>query len=68
MYCRSPQRHRTLTPVKRRTFTPCSQETGLYEYKIIGVLSACPAQQCADVYMDLGYRKQWDSYVKGTTS
>ncbi|XP_030202599.1 phosphatidylcholine transfer protein [Gadus morhua] len=40
------------------------KETGLYEYKIIGVLSACPAQQCADVYMDLAYRKQWDSYVK----
>ncbi|CAL8271057.1 unnamed protein product [Lota lota] len=40
------------------------KETGLYEYKTVGVLSACPAERCADVYMDLGYRKQWDSYVK----
>ncbi|KAJ3600988.1 hypothetical protein NHX12_031961 [Muraenolepis orangiensis] len=38
--------------------------TGLYEYKILGVLSDCPVELCADVYMDLVYRKQWDSYVK----
>uniref|UniRef100_A0A4X2L858 Phosphatidylcholine transfer protein n=2 Tax=Vombatus ursinus TaxID=29139 RepID=A0A4X2L858_VOMUR len=24
----------------------------------------CPPTLCADVYMDLEYRKQWDSYVK----
>ncbi|CAL8302287.1 unnamed protein product [Merluccius merluccius] len=40
------------------------QGSGLYEYKIVGVLSDCPAQQCADVYMDLVYRKHWDTYVK----
>lgn len=41
------------------------QETGLYEYKVIGTLSSCSPEDCADVYMDLAYRKQWDSYVKG---
>ncbi|XP_017275001.1 phosphatidylcholine transfer protein [Kryptolebias marmoratus] len=40
------------------------KETGLYEYKVCGSLSACVPDQCADVYMDLMYRKQWDSYVK----
>ncbi|KAM9296245.1 phosphatidylcholine transfer protein [Gastrophryne carolinensis] len=40
------------------------QETGLYEYKIYGGLADCPADLCADVYMDLDYRKQWDQYVK----
>ncbi|KAG7274895.1 hypothetical protein CRUP_018531 [Coryphaenoides rupestris] len=40
------------------------QETKLYEYKVVGVLSDCPAELCADVYMDLGYRKQWDTYVR----
>uniref|UniRef100_A0A8C6U5T0 Phosphatidylcholine transfer protein n=1 Tax=Neogobius melanostomus TaxID=47308 RepID=A0A8C6U5T0_9GOBI len=40
------------------------QVTGLYEYKVFGVLSSCPADQCAEVYMDLAYRKHWDSYVK----
>ncbi|XP_072298768.1 phosphatidylcholine transfer protein [Eucyclogobius newberryi] len=40
------------------------QETGLYEYKVFGVLESCPADVCADVYMDLNYRKHWDSYVK----
>ncbi|KAK7938777.1 hypothetical protein WMY93_002103 [Mugilogobius chulae] len=40
------------------------QTTGLYEYKVFGVLSTCPADLCADVYMDLNYRKHWDSYVK----
>lgn len=42
-----------------------SQETGLYEYKVFGTLSGCCPEVCADVYMDLDYRKQWDSYVKG---
>ncbi|XP_053194260.1 phosphatidylcholine transfer protein [Scomber japonicus] len=40
------------------------KETGLYEYKIFGVLASCPAELCADVYMDLAYRKHWDGYVK----
>ncbi|XP_060946805.1 phosphatidylcholine transfer protein [Limanda limanda] len=40
------------------------QETGLYEYKVFGVLSGCTPELCADVYMDLSYRKHWDGYVK----
>ncbi|XP_034046713.1 phosphatidylcholine transfer protein [Thalassophryne amazonica] len=40
------------------------KETGLYEYKVFGVLSTCSPELCADVYMDLEYRKQWDGYVK----
>ncbi|MCI4395245.1 hypothetical protein PGIGA_G00178130 [Pangasianodon gigas] len=41
-----------------------NKETGLYEYKVFGTLSSCSPELCADVYMDLAYRKQWDSYVK----
>lgn len=41
------------------------QQSGLYEYKIFGGLADCPPKLCADVYMDLEYRKQWDQYVKG---
>lgn len=41
------------------------QRTGLYEYKVFGVLEDCPPALLADVYMDLDYRKQWDQYVKG---
>lgn len=40
------------------------QETGLYEYKVLGGLSTCTAELCADVYMDLAYRKHWDTYAK----
>ncbi|XP_062846970.1 phosphatidylcholine transfer protein [Trichomycterus rosablanca] len=40
------------------------QATSLYEYKVYGTLSNCPPEVCADVYMDLAYRKQWDTYVK----
>uniref|UniRef100_K7GFK7 Phosphatidylcholine transfer protein n=1 Tax=Pelodiscus sinensis TaxID=13735 RepID=K7GFK7_PELSI len=40
------------------------QQSGLYEYKIFGGLTECPPELCADVYMDLEYRKQWDQYVK----
>uniref|UniRef100_A0A3P9MH37 Phosphatidylcholine transfer protein n=1 Tax=Oryzias latipes TaxID=8090 RepID=A0A3P9MH37_ORYLA len=40
------------------------QETGLYEYKVFGVLATCSAELCADVYMDLTYRKHWDKYAK----
>ncbi|XP_058559137.1 phosphatidylcholine transfer protein isoform X2 [Neofelis nebulosa] len=39
-------------------------QTGLYEYKVFGVLDDCPPALLADVYMDLDYRKQWDQYVK----
>ncbi|KAM6913279.1 phosphatidylcholine transfer protein [Lycodopsis pacificus] len=40
------------------------KETGLYEYKVFGSLASCTAALCADVYMDLAYRKHWDKYVK----
>ncbi|KFM13187.1 Phosphatidylcholine transfer protein, partial [Aptenodytes forsteri] len=40
------------------------QQSGLYEYKIFGGLADCPPKLCADVYMDLDFRKQWDQYVK----
>ncbi|XP_074552745.1 phosphatidylcholine transfer protein [Halichoeres trimaculatus] len=40
------------------------KETGLYEYKVFGELSTCSPELCADVYMDLKYRKIWDGYVK----
>ncbi|XP_041940778.1 phosphatidylcholine transfer protein isoform X1 [Alosa sapidissima] len=43
-----------------------NQETGLYEYKVFGSLN-CTPDLCAEVYMDLAYRKQWDSYVKELT-
>ncbi|XP_035889600.1 phosphatidylcholine transfer protein isoform X2 [Phyllostomus discolor] len=39
-------------------------QTGLYEYKVFGVLEDCPPAVITDVYMDLDYRKQWDQYVK----
>ncbi|XP_075871887.1 phosphatidylcholine transfer protein [Nelusetta ayraudi] len=38
--------------------------TGLYEYKVFGELPSCPPDLCADVYMDLTYRKDWDQYAK----
>ncbi|MEQ2175572.1 hypothetical protein GOODEAATRI_019213, partial [Goodea atripinnis] len=41
------------------------KETGLYEYKVFGALGGCTPELCADVYMDLMYRKHWDGYVKG---
>lgn len=41
------------------------QQTGLYAYKVFGVLEDCLPDLLADVYMDLAYRKQWDQYVKG---
>lgn len=41
------------------------QQTGLYEYKVFGVLEDTPPALLADVYMDLDYRKQWDQHVKG---
>nr|XP_019606746.1 PREDICTED: phosphatidylcholine transfer protein [Rhinolophus sinicus] len=40
------------------------QQTGLYEYKVFGVLEDTPPALLADVYMDLDYRKQWDQHVK----
>ncbi|KAK3106166.1 hypothetical protein FSP39_014092 [Pinctada imbricata] len=41
-----------------------NEESGLYQYKIYGTLSDVTPDVCAEVYMDLEYRKVWDSYVK----
>lgn len=41
-----------------------NEKSGLYEYKIYGVLDDVLPDVCAQVYMDLEYRKKWDTYVK----
>ncbi|XP_065053640.1 phosphatidylcholine transfer protein-like [Rhopilema esculentum] len=38
------------------------QSSGLYEYKVLGNIG-CHGSVCQEVYMDLDYRKSWDSYV-----
>ncbi|XP_069785744.1 phosphatidylcholine transfer protein isoform X3 [Narcine bancroftii] len=43
---------------------PKKQESCLYEYKIYGTFTDFAPELFVDVYMDLEYRKQWDSYVK----
>lgn len=40
-----------------------NETSGLYEYKVYGVLDDVLPDICAQVYMDLEYRKKWDSYV-----
>ncbi|XP_048466668.1 phosphatidylcholine transfer protein [Rhincodon typus] len=47
-----------------RIYRRCCQESSLYEYKIYGTFPDCDPELFVDVYMDLEYRKQWDSYVK----
>lgn len=44
------------------------QTSGLYEYKVYGTLDDCPPDVCSEVYLDLEYRKKWDSYVSGNHS
>ncbi|KAK7477220.1 hypothetical protein BaRGS_00031531 [Batillaria attramentaria] len=41
-----------------------NEASGLYQYKIYGVLDNVLPDVCADVYMDLEYRRQWDTYAK----
>ena len=41
-----------------------SEDSGLYSYKVIANLKNISAETCVEVYMDLEYRKKWDSYVK----
>lgn len=41
------------------------QESGLYEYKTLGVMADLNPEMCAQVYVDWEYRKVWDSYVLG---
>lgn len=40
-----------------------NETSGLYEYKVYGTLDDCPPDVCSEVYLDLEYRKKWDSYV-----
>ncbi|XP_002740848.1 phosphatidylcholine transfer protein-like [Saccoglossus kowalevskii] len=40
------------------------EESGLYEYKIFGLLKGVSPETCRQVYVDLEYRKEWDGYVK----
>ncbi|XP_072502855.1 phosphatidylcholine transfer protein [Notamacropus eugenii] len=47
-----------------RVYRLLDEQTQLYEYKAFGNIKNCSPALCADVYMDLKYRKQWDSYVK----
>ncbi|XP_077618961.1 phosphatidylcholine transfer protein [Crocuta crocuta] len=53
-----------VTTLGFRVYRRRYQQTGLYEYKVFGVLDDCPPDLFAAVYMDLDYRKQWDPYVK----
>ena len=41
------------------------QESGLYEYKTLGLMDDLDSETCAQVYVDWEYRKVWDSYVLG---
>ena len=44
---------------------PLPQESGLYEYKIVGLMEDLDPELSAQVYVDWEYRKVWDSYVMG---
>ncbi|CAG5128286.1 unnamed protein product [Candidula unifasciata] len=41
-----------------------NESSGLYQYKLYGNLDDILPDVCAQVYMDLEYRKQWDTYAK----
>uniref|UniRef100_A0ABM5FNQ9 Phosphatidylcholine transfer protein isoform X1 n=1 Tax=Pogona vitticeps TaxID=103695 RepID=A0ABM5FNQ9_9SAUR len=40
------------------------EKSGLYEYKLYGILNDCAPELCADVYTDLNYRPKWDQFVR----
>ncbi|XP_061477746.1 phosphatidylcholine transfer protein isoform X1 [Rhineura floridana] len=40
------------------------EKSGLYEYKVYGILADCAPELCAEVYMDLTYRTKWDRYLR----
>ena len=42
------------------------QTSGLYEYKIHGIMADLDPEVCAQVYVDTIYRKKWDTYAMGT--
>ena len=41
-----------------------TRESGLYQYKVYGMIDGIPPQLCYEVYKDITYRKTWDGYVK----
>lgn len=41
-----------------------NKDSGLYQYKVYGVLQDLSPELGYEVYMDLKYRKKWDGYVK----
>ena len=43
----------------------CLQVSGLYEYKVHGVMPDLDPEESARVYVDWEYRKIWDTYVIG---
>ena len=43
----------------------CLQASGLYEYKVHGVMPDLDPEESARVYVDWEYRKIWDTYVIG---
>lgn len=53
--------------VNKINFFLLLQESGLYEYKTIGVMNDLDPEICAMVYLDWQYRKKWDTYVLGKT-
>ncbi|XP_065665157.1 phosphatidylcholine transfer protein isoform X3 [Hydra vulgaris] len=46
-----------------KIYRKIEETSGLYEYKVIGIIN-CDTETCQKVYMDLEYRKHWDTYVK----
>ncbi|BFZ10391.1 hypothetical protein BsWGS_13430 [Bradybaena similaris] len=41
-----------------------NESSGLYQYQVYGSLDDVLPEICAQVYMDLQYRKEWDTYAK----
>ncbi|XP_022803364.1 phosphatidylcholine transfer protein-like isoform X2 [Stylophora pistillata] len=50
--------------VQCKIYRKYEEVSGLYEYKITGLLEDVGLDVCKNVYMDLEYRKKWDGYVK----
>ncbi|XP_021340287.1 phosphatidylcholine transfer protein-like [Mizuhopecten yessoensis] len=46
-----------------RIYRQYNETSGLYKYKVYGTLADVDPEICSEVYMDLEYRRQWDTYV-----
>lgn len=46
-----------------KIYRQLNKTSGLYQYKVYGTMTEIDAEICSKVYMDLDYRKTWDSYV-----